>query len=308
MAKFFVYPYQQNSKSAIAITEELGGKRILRVGSNYKYNKDEHVLINWGCGECPYKEALNAKIMAVVNKLKFYDRLSGTGLTPAYATTQFEAKSLGYPVFCRTSVEGKDGEGIVVADCDGQLAAAPLYVKGIDKTAEYRVHVGRNYDGGLDIIGASPKSLKPIEATMQNVPADKRVWSGDVVYFGDFMEGAALPTVVADVALKAMDKFSELTFIALDIVYDGNADKAYVIEGNSAPMMTQKTREAYGQFFKEYAKQKELANLPKPVVTTPPVPVAAPEAAAPVRTKEEIAADIANNIVELISLSVPVMG
>lgn len=291
MTKFFIYPWKQNSKSAIGLAEELDGKRVLRVGSSYAY-KPDHLLINWGCGDCPYPDALNNKIMAVINKTKFLDRLAGTGLAPAYTTSLFEAKALGYPVFCRTLTEGCDGQGIVIADCEGQLVSAPLYVKGVNKTAEFRVHIGRYPDGTIEILGGSPKEQKPIEASMQNVPADTRIWCGDTVYFGNFMKTEQLPMPVQSVCQQAFEKFPELTFVGFDVVYDSNTGTALIIEGNSAPMLTQSTRKAYGKFFRRYA---ELASLAKQVQLQPepaPTPVAAPAAAAPM-TVDSVMSDIA---------------
>jgi hypothetical protein len=302
--KFFVYPYTQASKSAKALAEALDGKRVLLSGSSYKFS-DDHVLINWGAGECPHPQALNYKIMDLIEKTRFFKRLDGTGLTPPYATNASDAKKLGYPVFCRTETQGHDGKGIVVADCDGQIVNAKLYVKGIDKTSEYRIHVARDFNGAVVILGGAKKTKLPVSPEMTNVPSDARIWTGETTAFGDFSH--SFPPKVAETAIKTLEQFPELTFAALDIVYDNSAAKAYVIEGNSAPMATPQTTKAYAQFFLNYAvavteaqaKKQEaeaLANLP----SSPPAPVAVVEAAAPVRSKEEIAKAISDNLVELI--------
>lgn len=287
--KYFVYPYTQASRSAKALAEELDGKRVLRSGSSYKHQSD-HLLINWGCGECPHPQALNYKIMDLINKTRFFDRLSGTGLTPPFATSLEGAKSLGYPVFCRTTVEGHDGKGIVIADCVGQLVSAPLYVKGIGKDQEYRVHVGRLPDGTTYIIGGAKKGKKPVTAEMTNVPTDPRIWCGDTTYFGDFTKSFPMP--VQNVVLKAFQCFPELAFAAFDIVYDSSTGDAYVIEANSAPMATPQTTKAYADFFRSYAEQ---VCLPEPEPTPVPQPIAAPAAAAapaPVVTEQQVMADI----------------
>jgi hypothetical protein len=310
MTKFFVYPYTQNSRSAKALAEALEGKRVLREGSSYKYSED-HVLINWGCGDCPHSEALNPgyAIIDLINKKSFFNRLKGTGLTPDFATTLNGAQKLGYPVFCRTNIEGHDGKGIIVADCEGQLVDAPLYVKGIDKTSEYRVHVGREYSGKVTILGGAKKGQKAITPEMKNVPRDTRIWCGDTTFFGDFVGAHSLPMEVNSVVQEAFNRFPELSFAAFDVVYDNSEGKAYVIEANSAPMATPETTKAYARFFQRYAEDKNLANFAKKeqavVATAPATPIAAAPAAAPVRSKDEIAKDIAASIVELIETLVP---
>lgn len=272
MTKFFIYPYVMASRSAKALRDELEGKLVLRQGSNYTYKQD-HLLINWGCGECPHPQALNYKIMDLIDKTRFFDRLKGTGLTPPYATNKTDAKALGYPVFCRTTTQGHDGKGIVIADCDGQLVSAPLYVKGIDKTSEYRVHVGRLPDGSVTILGASKKKKIPVTAEMTNVPSDPRIWCGDTTYFGTFMaQGSLLPVAVEHVVQEAFGKFAELAFAAFDVIYDNSANAAYVIEANSAPMATAQTTKAYADFFRSYAEQ---VLVPQATPTPVPQPVAA---------------------------------
>lgn len=305
--KFFIYPYTQGSKSAKALAEALDGKRVLLSGSSYKY-ADDHVLINWGAGECPHKQALNIHIMDLIDKVRFFKRLKGTGLTPEYATSEAEAKKLGYPIFCRTVTQGHDGKGIVVADCDGQIVPAKLYVKGVDKTSEYRVHVARHVDGRIEVLGGARKVKLPVKPEMTNVPSDARIWTGETTAFSDFTHD--FPMAVSTVAVKTMEQFPELTFAALDIVYDNSVMTAYVIEGNSAPMATPETTKAYARFFQQYAtdlmaakeaaaKAIELANLPKAEVVQP---VAVSSPAAPVRSREDIAKSIADNIIELVSV------
>lgn len=267
---FWIYPYKQASKGAKMLAEELDCKRILLENSSYKY-KEDHLIINWGSGDCPFPQALNPgkAIMSLIDKKKFFQRLVTLGLTPPFATSIEAAKTLGYPVFCRTSLQGYDGKGIVVADCEGQLVPAPLYTKGIDKTSEYRVHIGRYPNGQVYILGGSQKCKKQISPEMKNVPSDSRIWCGDTTYFDDFTK--FFPTLVTEVVAKAFAEFPDLTFAAFDVVYDNSVPEAYVIEGNSAPMMTPQTTKAYAGFFKEYAIQAKMLH-PSVTEVVPPMP------------------------------------
>lgn len=259
--RFMIFPYTQNSEGAIAIAEELKGQRILRKNSKYVFKPDD-IIVNWGAGDCPYPQALNHDNNAVLNKLSFFRRLAVTGLTPRFAESALEAagltphgpSSLAYPIFCRTRVEGKDGAGIVVADNSTQLVAAPLYVEGVNKTAEYRIHVGRLPDKNVKIMGMQKKIHG-----LPHAGQDHRVWTGESTHLVWTTQGIPVhaPPQVIDAVLETFEFFPELTFGAFDVAFcynDWSPDRAYVLEINSAPLMTPETTRRYGTFFRAYAE------------------------------------------------------
>jgi hypothetical protein len=176
--KFWVFPYAQGSEGAKLLCDELGCKRILREGSTFS-KKATDVVINWGASDCPASyDALNKDIKGILNKAEFFKRLAGTGLTPAFAFNKMDAAdNLGFPIFCRTKLEGKDGEGIVIAEKFSQIVAAKLYTQYEDKTSEYRIHVGRG-PSGYTVIGAQ-KKVKKAQADGPNVSPDSRIMTGD---------------------------------------------------------------------------------------------------------------------------------
>lgn len=276
--KYFIFPYTQNSEGAIALAKELEGKRVLREGSSYSYQSD-HCLINWGASDCPYPQALNKDIRAVLDKRVFFERLKGTGLTPRFLTSFSQAQApmthggFNYPVFCRTQVKGRDGAGIVIADKQSEVVPADLYVEGVEKTHEFRIHVGRLPNGETRFIGCQKKIKKIQTAEMTNIPADSRVWCGDTTAFVWTVGGQAvyIPPVVKSVVLKAFELFPELTFGAFDVIYNQNTARAYAIEINSAPMMTPETAKRYGSFFRDYVDNKN-GIAPEPQVTASPEP------------------------------------
>lgn len=275
---FMIFPYTQGSAGAKAIAEELSGKRILRTGSSY-VPKPEDVIINWGASDCPFPQALNYKTKEVTNKIAFFDRLKNKGLTPRYTTSREAAEFMQFPVFCRTTVEGKDGEGIVVAQNADELVQAKLYVEGVKKTKEFRVHVGRNPDGvTCEIIGIQQKFVPDLNAL-----AHSSVWAGDGTNFVWTVNGAPvlMPPSVRDVVTKAFAEFPELTFGAFDVVYkaDDWNPVAYVLEINSAPTVTPKTAEKYGAFFRKFETasppvvEPEQVTIPQPSQSIPtPLP------------------------------------
>jgi hypothetical protein len=249
--KFWVFPYAQGSEGAKLLCDELGCKRILREGSTFS-KKATDVVINWGASDCPAAyDALNKDIKSILNKAEFFKRLAGTGLTPAFAFNKMDAAdNLGFPIFCRTKLEGKDGEGIVIAEKFSQIVTAKLYTQYEDKTSEYRIHVGRGPVGYV-VIGAQ-KKIKKAQPDGPNLSPDTRIMTGDGVGFVWTVndQPVHIPAQVSECVKKAFEKFPELTFCAFDVIYNNSTGKAYVLEANSAPMGTPETMKRYGKFFR----------------------------------------------------------
>ena len=257
---FYIYPYTQHSAGSIMLSEELDGKRVKLQNSSYTH-KPGNILINWGNGNCPYPTALNpaSAINSVIDKVKFFKTLQGTGLIPPVAFSATEAKAnLSWPIVCRTLSEGSDGEGIVIADKPEQLVSAKLYTQYIDKTSEYRIHLGRNQQGGIIVICRQKKYLS------DDFKGDKRIWTGKETKL-QYIETAVTPVIA--VAKAAFEKFPELTFGAFDIVYNNSTETAYVLEINSAPMMNTDTTKAYGDFFRTFTV-KETPTVEQDYSTT----------------------------------------
>lgn len=265
--KYFVFPYKTGSESAKALADELNGKRVLREGSTYSH-KPNHLLINWGASDCPYRQALNKDITPVIEKLAFFRALAGLGLTPKFATTKDAAVAgLSFPIFCRTRTAGHDGAGVVIADTPSQLVTAPLYVEGINKTSEYRIHLGRFHDGQVVVLGVQKKN----KTGTQPQGLDPRVWTGDSVTLVWTVNGTTVvaPPRALEVAKAVFNKFPKLAFGALDVIYDQPNQKAYVIEINTAPMATPKTTKMYADFFRAYAQKVGLPSETSVAATAP---------------------------------------
>jgi hypothetical protein len=235
------------------LSEELDGKRVKLANSTYQY-KPEHVLINWGNGNCPFSEALNpaSAILDVIDKRKFFEMTNDSDYVPNYATTKTAAAALKFPVVCRGTTEGHDGQGITIAETPAQLTNAPLYVEYIDKTSEYRIHVGRLPSGEVTIIGRQKKYKT------ENFTGDGRIWTGQETKL-EWMDLAPIPVIAAAKAVFAM--FPKLTFGAFDIVYDNSSERAYVLEINSAPMMTTQSTVKYAEFFRNFTPTTTSATV-----------------------------------------------
>ena len=293
MSKFWIFPYAQGSEGAKMLAETLGCKRILREGSTFKKKPDD-VVINWGASDCPAAyDALNKDIKNILNKQKFFKRLEGTGLTPKCAFNKMDAAdNLGFPIFCRTKLEGKDGEGIVIAEKFSQLVEAKLYTQYEDKTSEYRMHVGRG-PLGYQVIGAQ-KKVKKTQYEGTNTSPDPRIMTGDdhgLVWTVN-NQAVHIPTQVAAAVKAAFEKFPELTFAAFDVIYNNSTGKAFILEANSAPMGTPETMKRYAKFFQSLYPDATPTATPAGATAAPAAspPVQASSGSFPAITYEQVKA------------------
>lgn len=265
MNRIYVYPWDQLSKSAGAIAKGLDTQKLLRKKSRYTPQRGD-VIVNWGASDIgpwlderlPYVGAaiemsvLNRDVSGALDKVQFFQRLLGTGLVPECAYGKDGARLLNFPVLCRTKTKGCDGAGIVVAETPDDLVDAKLFVALEAKTAEYRVHIGRDPNGATSIIGVQQKFLpkgKPKDDMRLRTTANGCyfVWTVD----GELVENIVPPTVLA--VTSAMFKlFPELTFCGADVIYNEATGQAFVIEINSAPEMTPQSVERYARFFNQF--------------------------------------------------------
>jgi hypothetical protein len=132
-------------------------RRLDRPYSSYTRRVDS--LINWGSASSRVGSSLlqshrilNAPIAVgrASNKLSAFRAWSGlmTPL-PALEYTTDRSRALRWlterpevdKVYCRTTVRGHSGEGIVVARQPEEVVNAPLYTVGIDIHHEFRFHI-----------------------------------------------------------------------------------------------------------------------------------------------------------------------
>lgn len=240
-----VWPYKQGSRSARSLAQALGGRVLRRVGGSYSPCSGD-TIINWGDSSCPHEgsaaRVLNppSKLSPATNKLLAFRVLAEAGVqVPRFATTGDSVSWDGLTVV-RHKLTGHSGEGIEIVEPGQPLPPAPLYVEYIKKEDEYRVHII-----GSEVLLVQRKARdKSVEQPNWRV----RNHANGFIFVRN---GVNPPTSVIEQA-KATIVALGLDFGAVDVIYNRNAKKAYVLEVNTAPGMEGSTIADYAKGFQEY--------------------------------------------------------
>lgn len=263
MSRFRVLPYRQGSASAKALAEALGGKVLKLEGSKFVPKPDD-VIINWGntglhtgVGNVqPVHVTFNGDpfwLKQSSNKLLFFNNIKANcpDIIPPFWTNKEEIPNDQYPIVCRTVLAGHSGAGIVIANSVDGLVDAPLFVKYIKKKDEYRVHVGRDHacvlsqEDTVTIISVQKKARR-LETPDDQVNWQVRNHNNGFVFVRNNINP---PASVLDVARRAL-LASGLDFGAVDVIWNAQQEKPYVLEINTAPGLEGQTITDYASFFK----------------------------------------------------------
>lgn len=242
----YVWPYKLGSESARKLAERLQCKRI----SGNKRVRSFSKIINWGSSntvEISAQRSLKivnnpAAVAIAKNKLKTMNALAASGVVPAFTTDRSVAagwltSGACTVVYCRTVLDGHSGRGIVTATSVGALVSAPLYVQGISKAHEFRVHVGSG-----EVIDFAKKRRREGGDYNDLIKNLDNGW----VFCRD---GITLPSKVVAAAIKAV-KTLGLDFGAVDVIYRERENTAWVLEVNTAPGLEGTTLERYTNYFR----------------------------------------------------------
>lgn len=214
--------------------------------------KKHQLLVNWGNSTAQVlgERVLNPPhvVHRSVNKLLFLRSLKDTeGIYfPDWCEDIDTARKWiegGSTVVCRTLLTSHSGNGIVVAETPEQLVKCLLYTKYVKKKKEFRVHV---FNGS--VIDVQEKRKRP---GVESNPKIRNLANGWVYCKENIKE----PDSLRETAIKVI-KASNLTFGAVDIIWNEKENRCYVLEVNCAPGLEGTTIESYGVAINEYTSNQ----------------------------------------------------
>lgn len=242
-----IFPYKAGSVSAKRLARTLS---VLRVSQSYNARRKD-VIVNWGSSTPPHfrwmEQDLNKPqaIALASNKLETFLQFRHTSFTdvPQWTTSQREAQhwvDLGYTVYCRTSLTGHSGRGIVVSRDGDTVVPAPLYTEYTKHKHEYRVHVFKG-----EVLYVQQKK-KRLGSTIRN--SGIRNHGNDWVYCTptDTPSELLLSSCVQAVQLLGLD------FGAVDIGHRIRDNRFFVFEINTAPGLEGITLDKYAKAIYNY--------------------------------------------------------
>ena len=244
-----LYPYNQGSASAKALSEALGIKRIKHEGKPLNIPKE--LVINWGCSAMARavipKQILNvpANVAKAVNKLHSFNALKGHVSIPEFTEIVPEAAKWlaeGVTVVERHKLTGHSGEGVRIVEPGDELQGAPLYVKYIAKKEEYRLHVFR------DKVFFIQRKARNKDVPDVNVNWQVRNHGNGFIFAHIDVDVPEEAKKEAITAIKALG----LDFGAVDLIWNQKQNKYYVLEVNTACGMEGTTLNKYVEVFKEF--------------------------------------------------------
>lgn len=248
----YIYSHNSGSQGAKLLAQALDISRIKHERSTFKGAKNK-VVINWGSSEVPPEVAkctiLNSpeKIKLATNKLEYFKLLDKNKVRiPPFTTSKEEAAkwiAKGATVVCRTILSGSGGRGIVLTENANQLVDAPLYTQYVSKKNEYRVHLSVFREDQSAAIFDFQEKAKSLDADNANFKI-RNLENGFIFK----RQGVKLPDDVMKQA-KAAFVASGLNFGAVDVIWNAKAEKAYVLEINTAPGLEGTTLQRYAEIF-----------------------------------------------------------
>lgn len=244
----YIYPYKAASQSARNLADQMNIPLIGR-DIHLARGRPEITIINWGSGDLPAEisrcRVINRQdaIGRAVNKLSTFRALHASNVAmPEWTESRTEAArwlSSGSAVCARTTLEGKDGDGLILmkehkTDWLGrplEIPTAPLYTKFIRARAEYRINVCNGTTMGVQL--KVPTGTNP----------NHDIKTGGNGYAFRLLDENEIPRGIRPVARAAVTALG-LDFGGVDLIV-GLDGRAYVLEINTAPELTPAMIRAY---------------------------------------------------------------
>jgi hypothetical protein len=242
-----IFPYKVGSVSAKRLARSLG---VLRVRPTYNARRKD-VIVNWGNSNPPHfrwmEQDLNKPyaIALACNKLNTFTELDCKGFEhlPTYLTykeSAIDLVNMGNTIYCRSTVTGHSGRGIVIANNVNELIDAPLYTVKTKHKDEYRVHVFKG-----EILDVQKKKRK---LGFDGCSSGIRNHSNGWIYA---RVDVAIPDMLCPIAIQAVELLG-LDFGAVDIGHRLIDNKFFVFEVNTAPGIEGTTLDKYAKAIYNY--------------------------------------------------------
>lgn len=252
MSRIVIAPYHGRVSAARHIAEALGGIRVKRLASRYRYRPGD-VVINWGRSDVErYPDMLNEprSVENAIHKLSAFRAFNAAAVpTVEWTTDRATAEewwSRGNNVLCRAQLTGRGGNGIVMMGANDvvghgehanydEFPRAPLYTKYFKHKDEFRIHVW-----GGNVIDIQKKKLRtevrdklrgPNMDDVKDYVYSVRSYANGWIFA---REGVACPEQVSQAAISAVSALG-LHFGAVDIGWNRQHSRAAVFEVNTAP-------------------------------------------------------------------------
>lgn len=253
MPNLALYSHNPNSEGAAELAAALGIRRIRAEGSTY-VGRQGKTVINWGASRLP-AHIMGSRVLNLPeavgrcsNKRSFFQEIARADENvrlPEWTTDRDEAMRWvldGGVVCARTVLSGHSAKGLVILEPGVDFVAAPLYTRYVKKTEEWRIHV---HEGAVI---AKQKKLKRNDFDGE---VNWRIRNHDngFIYAREVAEPHQ--DIVAQ-AVAAVAAIPGLDFGAVDVIWNQQQGRAFVLEINSAPGLSGQTVENYATAFRRY--------------------------------------------------------
>lgn len=263
-----INPYKRGSRGARALKAALKHAGVKANITCNKPHNEKAIVINWGNSEFDYPVSAHPFILNtpfsvgnMTNKRRFFRQVGHTEMVPRWTTDPLEAFNWNTKLMGRMTLEGSGGAGIVIWDPekhgdDKFPKSAPLYTKYENKTHEFRIHLARSFYGQhFEPILIQRKIFRKSVGREKPPNWEIRNHGNGFVYVRE--SGYPTPDIVLATAHSFLDTFfPQIHFVALDVIYNEKHNRAFVLEGNTAPGLEGNTIQLYAEYFQKI--QQEL--------------------------------------------------
>lgn len=236
-----VVPYKRYSEGARILARKLGVHRmpdpdLIRGGLH---------VINWGNSQWEVPPAVKVfnrpeRVKIAVDKFLTYQAFQAAGVpTVPFTTDRAVAATWKGPIICRTLLKASEGKGIVVAESPVDLVPAKVYTSYVKKKREYRVHI---FNG--KVIGYKRK-VKLDGAEVKDFYIRSHANGYRYIIDKDHPPSQS----ILDTAVAACGAL-RLDFGGVDVIWREKDDKAFALEVNCAPGLTDMTGDWYADAFR----------------------------------------------------------